>query len=65
MDTNVDLVNLSRYELNSIEIKVLRKGQRFYPSQDDVHFKVIKDIHLFAKKLLLKTLHEKNNFQSQ
>lgn len=56
-----EVVNLSSYNLSLDEVEVLRKGLSFCPDQELNIFDAVKDIHLFARKLVLKVLMEKSH----
>lgn len=54
-----DVVNLSSHPLIQHELEVLKRGLSFCPDKDMDVFDVIKDVNLFARKLLLKVLVNK------
>lgn len=58
-DDGLNIINLSDYKLSDDEIAILSKGLTFCPSSNIDTFEVIKDLHLFARKLILKSLYAK------
>lgn len=58
---NLSSYKLSSYKLSSAEIQILSRGLAFCPEQNFVIFEAITDIQLFARRLLLKYLHAKND----
>ncbi|XP_073414454.1 uncharacterized protein [Dendrobates tinctorius] len=54
------VINLSSHILSNEQVELLEKGLSFSPSQQLDSFTVIKDVHLFARKLILKRFHEKS-----
>lgn len=52
-------MNLSSYPLTQDEVSVLSKGLTFVPANKLDKFEVIKDLHLYTRKLLLKSMFEK------
>lgn len=53
-------MNLSSHHLIPFEVEVLQKGLSFCPDKGMDVFDVIKDVHLFSRKLLLKVLVDKS-----
>lgn len=51
------MVNLSKYQLNDTKIDILLRGLSFCSNQDIDKFEAIKDIQLFARKIILKQLY--------
>lgn len=58
---HLSVINLSSYELPPAEFQVLSRGLTFCPEQNFKVFEAITDLQLFARRLLLKYLHEKGN----
>ncbi|CAJ0941415.1 unnamed protein product [Ranitomeya imitator] len=54
------VINLSSHTLTVAQIEVLEKGLTFSPSCSLDPFLATKDVHLFARKVLLKKFHHKN-----
>ncbi|XP_077107153.1 uncharacterized protein LOC143764903 [Ranitomeya variabilis] len=54
------VINLSTHILTTPQIEVLEKGLTFSPSCSLDPFLAIKDIHLFARKIILKKFHHRN-----
>lgn len=59
INDDLNVVNLSSYQLSEIEYSVLSKGLSFCPSQNLNKFEVIKDVQLFARNLILKQIYSK------
>lgn len=59
MVNSLEIVNLSSYELSVNEIMVLKKGLSYCPDQSLDVFSCVKEVNLFSRKLLLKTLLDK------
>lgn len=59
MSNQFQILNLSSYTLTNDETNVLQLGLTFCPDTNVDRFKVIKDIHLFARRLLYKTIYHK------
>ncbi|XP_069591429.1 uncharacterized protein [Ranitomeya imitator] len=57
---HVKVINLSTHILTIAQEKVLQKGLNFSPSSHLDSFITIKDLHLFARKLVLKKLHHRD-----
>ncbi|XP_077339255.1 uncharacterized protein LOC143983433 [Lithobates pipiens] len=57
---SLSVINLSSYVLSSVESDVLARGLTFCPQANLDPFGAITDIQLFARRLLLKSLHAKN-----
>lgn len=55
------VINLSSYSLSSAEIDVLSRGLTFCPQENFDLFEVVTDLQLFARRLLLKSLHAKTD----
>ncbi|XP_069596909.1 uncharacterized protein [Ranitomeya imitator] len=53
-DNNLKVINLSNHVLTESEINVLKKGLTFCPTAQFDKFIAIKDLHLFARKLMFK-----------
>ncbi|CAJ0921398.1 unnamed protein product [Ranitomeya imitator] len=58
---HVKVINLSAHMLTTAQERVLQKGLNFSPSSHLDSFITIKDLHLFARKLVLKKLHYRND----
>ncbi|XP_073435705.1 uncharacterized protein [Dendrobates tinctorius] len=58
---SVKVINLSSHLLTEAQESVLYKGLTFSPSCNLDQFTVTKDLNLFARKLVLKKFHSKNN----
>ncbi|CAJ0917029.1 unnamed protein product [Ranitomeya imitator] len=56
---NMKVINLSKYVLTDSQIGLLEKGLTFSPSSLLDPFTAIKDLNLFARKIILKKLHFK------
>ncbi|CAJ0960814.1 unnamed protein product [Ranitomeya imitator] len=54
------VINLSDVSLTSPQMEVLNLGLNFSPTAKFDPFSAVKDLHLFARKLLLKKLHHRN-----
>lgn len=52
-------MNLSSVDLTADQVQVLKLGLTFCPSTDLDRFQLIKDIHLFARRLLFKVIYDK------
>lgn len=59
MDDNMDIINLSNHVLSNKERRLLSKGLSFCPDSNLDSFEAIKDVNLFARKVLLKSLYSK------
>ncbi|XP_077155858.1 uncharacterized protein LOC143818449 [Ranitomeya variabilis] len=55
------VINLSNHVLSDAQLKLLEKGLTFSPSSRLDKFQVVKDVHLFARKVLLQRLHYKSD----
>lgn len=67
---DLNVVNVSTYFLSDLESQVLSRGLSFCPNQNINKFEAIKDLQLFARKLILKQMYSreipaKPNFKSQ
>ncbi|XP_077121425.1 uncharacterized protein LOC143776202 [Ranitomeya variabilis] len=51
---NLKVINLSSHELSLTEIDILGRGLMFCPRANFDHFTAVKDLHLFARKLVFK-----------
>ncbi|CAJ0944873.1 unnamed protein product [Ranitomeya imitator] len=60
--SKLQVINLSDVVLTEPQIEVLSLGLSFSPTASFDLFSVMKDLNLFARKLVLKKLHEKSNF---
>ncbi|XP_077155917.1 uncharacterized protein LOC143818518 [Ranitomeya variabilis] len=58
---SVKVINLSTHILTEAQERVLQKGLNFSPSSNLDTFTTIKDLHLFARKLILKKQHHREN----
>lgn len=58
-DDGLNIINLSDYVLSGDEAAILSKDLTLCPSSNMDTFEVIKDLHLFARKLILKSLYAK------
>ncbi|XP_069601832.1 uncharacterized protein [Ranitomeya imitator] len=58
------VINLSTHVLSESQLNVLEKGLTFSPSSHLDKFQVVKDIHLFARKIILQKLHHRNDLNS-
>lgn len=56
-----DVVNLSSHRLTKHEVEVLRRGLSFCPDEGIDVFDIVKDVNLFARKLILKVLLDKSS----
>lgn len=56
----MNIINLSSYNLSVEERLLLSKGLSFCPNSNLDTFESIKDLNLFARKLLLKSMYSKN-----
>ncbi|CAJ0928558.1 unnamed protein product [Ranitomeya imitator] len=54
------VINLSDIELTQPQLEVLNLGLNLSPTAKFDAFSAVKDVHLFARKLLLKNLHHKS-----
>lgn len=59
MHQSLNIINLSDHVLPVDEIRVLEKGLTFCPVAHIDTFEAIKDVHLFVRNLLLKSLYTK------
>lgn len=59
-NTKLNIMILSDYIPSPEKNGVLAKGLRFCPDSDTDKFEIIKDLHLFTRKLILKSLYTKN-----
>lgn len=57
--TNCNIVNLSEYTLTSEEEDLLLKGLTFCPNSKPDKFEIEKDLQLFTRKLLFKSMYAK------
>lgn len=55
----LNVINLSSHKLTTTEQEVLSLGLSFCPNRSLDSFETIKDINLFARKLLLNSLYTK------
>lgn len=62
-EEDLAVINLSDYTLNSHEISLLKKGLSLCLPQQIDTFEIKKDLNLFSRKLLLRTLVEKSKNQ--
>lgn len=60
----LNIVNLSSYTLSSEEAQVLHKGLGFCPNENVDKFEFVKDLQLFARKLILKNRYQKPGEQA-
>lgn len=58
--SDLNVINLSSYKLSLVETQVLARGLSFCPNQNLDKFEVIKDLQLFARKLILKQLYSQD-----
>ncbi|KAM5135054.1 LOW QUALITY PROTEIN: NXPE family member 4-like [Mantella aurantiaca] len=58
---NLDVINLSQHNLAQEESEVLSLGLTFCPNKNIDKFTIVKDIHLFDRKLTYKTHFEQQN----
>lgn len=58
---DMEVVNLSSHQLSDKEILVLQKGLLFCPDQNLDIFECVKDVNLFARKLLMKVMLDKSS----
>ncbi|XP_077155887.1 uncharacterized protein LOC143818474 isoform X2 [Ranitomeya variabilis] len=61
---NLEVINLSSHELSDIQCEVLCLGLTFVPNNNFDFFTTVKDLFLFTRKLILKKLHSKNQFNT-
>lgn len=59
-NTQLEIINLSSTPL-STEIDVLRLGLTFHPSSDTDKSSIIKDVHLFARRLMCRVIFDSPN----
>lgn len=59
----LNIINLSSHILTEAEEQVLSLGLSFCPNRSLDNFETVKDIFLFARKLLLKSLYKKTTKQ--
>lgn len=57
--SRLQVINLSDHVLTETQKEVLSLGLNFSPTADYDLFTAVKDLHLFARKLVLKKLHNK------
>ncbi|XP_069620483.1 uncharacterized protein [Ranitomeya imitator] len=63
-NSNLKVINLSNHVLTDIEIDILQKGLMFCPAAQFNKFTAVKDLHLFARKLMFKKLfHNEGTLQ--
>lgn len=55
-----DIINLSSHPLSGDESEVLHLGLTFSPDEEADRFQLIKDLHLFARRLMYKVLYDKD-----
>ncbi|XP_073465173.1 NACHT, LRR and PYD domains-containing protein 3-like [Aquarana catesbeiana] len=58
--TDMSIVNLSDFQMDSNHLKLLQKGLSFSPTAPMNEFEVFKDINLFLRKVLFKLWHHNN-----
>ncbi|XP_077148359.1 uncharacterized protein LOC143809084 [Ranitomeya variabilis] len=58
--SKLQVINLSEIKLSEAQVDVLSLGLTFSPTSPFDSFIAIKDLHLFARKLVLKKLHDKS-----
>ncbi|XP_069600643.1 uncharacterized protein [Ranitomeya imitator] len=63
-DDRMKVVNLSDHILSDTQIKLLERGLTFSPSSTLDKFTVVKDLHLFARKVALQKIHYKADLDS-
>lgn len=61
----LSVINLSDYTLSANETQLLWKGLTFCPDSGVDTFEIIKDLQLFARKLILQSLYAKLNQSNQ
>ncbi|XP_069596109.1 uncharacterized protein [Ranitomeya imitator] len=59
--SGLQVINLSDHKLTEAQVEVLSLGLNFSPTASFDFFSALKDLNLFARKLVLKKLHEKQN----
>lgn len=65
LSSQLNIINLSSHLLTTDKISVLSKGFTFCPNNKLDTFEVIKDLHVYARKLLLKSKFEKEKLGSE
>lgn len=55
-----NMINLSNHPLSKDELDVLALGLSFCPDMKLDKFPIIKDLHLFVRKLMLKTIYHRH-----
>ncbi|XP_069601572.1 uncharacterized protein [Ranitomeya imitator] len=60
-NTHLEVINLSSHSLSETQVDLLKLGLNFVPSNKFDFFTVLKDTHLFCRKLILKKLHSQRN----
>lgn len=63
--TQFEIINLSSHQLSEAESQVLQLGLTSCPDSNVDRFTIIKDIHLFARRLMFKTLYDKHTQLSE
>ncbi|KAM4807737.1 sperm-tail PG-rich repeat-containing protein 2 [Rhinophrynus dorsalis] len=53
------IINLTDVDLEESHVSLLRKGLSFSPTCNNDKFEMVKDLHLFSRKVLLKFLHSR------
>lgn len=64
MDIQLNVMNLSSYQISTTETHILSKGLHFCPNHDLNKFEIYKDLQLFIRKLPLKSLFNRQHFDS-
>ncbi|KAM4048439.1 uncharacterized protein ACNLHF_011304 [Anomaloglossus baeobatrachus] len=62
---DLQVINLSNISLSKDQVEVLKLGLSFSPDSNFDSFTVIKDLHLFSRKLVLHKLHSRSNTDPQ
>ncbi|KAM4043688.1 uncharacterized protein ACNLHF_013939 [Anomaloglossus baeobatrachus] len=57
----LEVINLSSHKLTQYQLEVLSRGLNFVPTNCFNLFTAVKDLHLFARKLILKKLHHRSH----
>ncbi|XP_069594268.1 uncharacterized protein [Ranitomeya imitator] len=55
----LQVINLSEYQLTSVELSVLQRGLTFSPVHNIDKFTLVKDLYLFCRCLVLQVLHSR------
>lgn len=64
MSSPLNIINLSSHVLTTDEISLLSKGLTFCPNKITNKFEVINYLHLYTRKLLLRSIFEKSDLDT-